>query len=505
MSNPKTIRSAPKPQPEPVSAMPRGRWARKCEMDAYLDRNFPIPTQVVSNEEFYPLPQTPEQRAVEHHLAEMAAGSAKRLGMSRRQFLGSACGVAAAFVAMNTVFGRFFGVEAAELLEPAAVAESKTKYFIFDVQTHHVAANPNMPLRSMLLDFRRFARIWNPELGKSEPGMEDLYLENYIKEVFLDSETDVAVISGITSLTDETNILPPNEMVKTRYLVNQLTGSQRVVSHGLFSPDLGTRNLEVMHRQAEQLKIEAWKGYTGQPLGPGKEGWWLDDEKVAYPALEYSRKMKIKNICVHKGLPLFGFNVEHCSPKDVVKVSRDFPDLNFLVYHSGFKSLAEALPAARDGFKTTSYVPWVSDLCEWRRKNPHMTNAYMELGSTFGQMVITHPLLCAHVLGMIIQAFGADHVLWGTDSIWWGSPQWQIEALRRFEMPEQLMKQFGYAPLTTEVKRQIFGLNAARIYDVDPAAKRKLIPGDYIDRLRQLYRQSGVALPSNTQYGWVPA
>jgi len=211
----------------------------------------------------------------------------------------------------------------------------------------------------------------------------------------------------------------------------------------------------------------------------------------------------VKNICLHKGLPLTGFNVEHCNPKDIVKASKDFPDLNFLLYHSGFKSLEEALPVAEGGFKKTADVPWVSDLCDWRKKNPHMTNVYMELGSTFGQMVITHPLLCGHVLGMIISAFGADHVLWGTDSIWWGSPQWQIEALRRFEMPDQLMKQFGYKPLTREVKAQIFGLNAARIYGVDPKARRNPIPGDYVDRLRKLYKQAASPSPSHTQYGWV--
>ena len=106
---------------------------------------------------------------------------------------------------------------------------------------------------------------------------------------------------------------------------------------------------------------------------------------------------------------------------------------------------------------------------------------------------------------MIIQSFGADHVLGVTDSIWWGSPQWQIEALRRLEMPESLMKQFGYAPLTAEVKAKIFGLNAARLYGVDPRARRNPVPGDYVDRLKQLYQQSGMAAPSNTQYGWVRA
>src|SRR2546426_11786782 len=83
-------------------------------------------------------------------------------------------------------------------------------------------------------------------------------------------------------------------------------------------------------------------------------------------------------------------------------------------------------------------------------------------------MVITSPLLCGHVLGMLVQSFGADHVLWGTDSIWWGSPQWQIEALRRFTMPESLMRRFGYRPLTPDVKAGVLGLHAARGYGLGP-------------------------------------
>jgi hypothetical protein len=124
-----------------------------------------------------------------------------------------------------------------------------------------------------------------------------------------------------------------------------------MVSHGLISPDLGTQNKERMQVQAEKLKIDAWKGYTGHGLGANKDGWWLDDEKVTYPTLEYSRRLKVKNICVHKGLASGLFNEEHCHPKDVVKVSKDFPDLNFLIYPSGFKS--------RDGSACRS--GWISE------------------------------------------------------------------------------------------------------------------------------------------------
>jgi predicted TIM-barrel fold metal-dependent hydrolase len=477
-----------------------GRWIQKLDFDEERGASLPIPTQVVSNEEFYPLPQTKEQKRVEHHLTKLADEQANRLGLTRREFLATSGGMAAAFMAINSVFGNFFDVEASEMLEPSASAEKWPKnQFIFDIQTHHVAAGRRV---QALLGYRRMAERWNAELKGREHKVEDLHLANYIKEVFLDSDTVMAVISGFPSPSDNTNILPPAEMIETRAEINGLARSRRIVSHGLFSPDLGQSNMDYMHRQAEVLKIEAWKGYTGQGLGPSREGWWMDDEKMTYPTYELARKAKIKTICVHKGLPLPGFNVEHCSPRDVPKAAADFRDLNFILYHSGFKSLQDALPAAEDNFKKTSYIPWVSDICEARKKDPRMTNVYMELGSTFGQLVITHPMLCGHVLGMIIDAFGADHVLWGTDSIWWGSPQWQIEAFRRFQMPEELMKRFGYKPLTNQVKDKILGINSARVYGVDVKQKMQAIPGDYMTRLKEKYRTAG-ARPSNTQYGWV--
>lgn len=498
MTNSKTAPATRKPEVH-------DGWVRKHELDDYLDRHLPIPTQVVSNEEFIPPPQTRRQRAVENELLETGARISKSLGVDRRQFFRTASGMAACFTAMNTVFGHFFKVDAAELYDVAAADAMKTDYFIFDVQTHHVAAGHHFIGPADVFDTRRSAGQFNPVLKGKEPKQSDFELENYIKEVFLDSDTAVACLSGIPDSTDAKMVLPPDEMVRTRNIVNELTRSQRMMSHGLFSPDLGTKNLDSMHRQAESLRIDAWKGYTGQGLGANKDGWWMDDEKITYPALEYTRdKLKIKNICLHKGLAIGVFNEAYCHPRDMVKVSRDFPELNFLIYHSGLKTVEDALPAAEDAFRKNPYVPWVSDLCDYRRKNSYMTNVYMELGTSFGTMVVSHPMLAAHVLGMIIQAYGDDHVLWGTDSIWWGSPQWQIEALSRLEMPDLLMKQFGYAPLTTEVKAKIFGLNAARLYGIDPSAKRNPIPGDYVERLRKQYKEVGPA-PSNTQYGWVRA
>jgi hypothetical protein len=478
----------------------KGKWIQKCDVD---DKNLPIPTQIVSNEEFAPPAQTAEQKQVEQRLLEIASDTSKRLGISRRRFLAGSGGMAAAFLAMNSVFGRFFDVDESELFEPLATDEKFPKnQFIFDIHTHHVAAKKiiqNPPL----LRYREAGAAWgNKDLVGKEHKWEDLYLANYIKEMFLDSDTSMAVITGLPAKTDAENVLPPAEMIETRAEINGLAKSRRIIAHGLFSPDLGRQDMESMHRQFEKMKIEAWKGYPGQPLADGSVGWWMDDEKIAYPAYEYSRKIGIKNICVHKGLPLPGWDLEHSSPKDVEKAARDFPDLNFLIYHAGFKGVRDAMEAVQDGFKTKTNVPWVSDLCAMRKRNPKMKNVYMDLGTTFGMTVITEPLLCAFMLGLMIDAFGEDHVLWGTDSIWWGSPQWQIEAFRRLQMPEDLQKRFKFKPLTDTVKAKILGLNSARVYGIDVKAKMNAIPGDYMTKLKEKYRAGG-AQPSNTQYGWI--
>ena len=504
MLNPKTAPTVTRPTAH-------NGWIRKSKLDAWLGRYLPVPTQVVSNEEYMPIPQTPEQKRLEREIFAGAERQARLAGMDRRQFLRTSCGMALAFAAMNTVYGRCFRVNAAELVDPAAAAESKTRFFIFDVQTHHVAMPEQAPHADQaflheLVGLRERARQMNPALKNREPRLEDIYLENYIKEVFLDSETDVVALSALPGASEETDVLTPDVIYKSRSWINELTSSPRVISHGYFSPDLGQQNIEYMHSQLEKIKIEAWKGYTGVPRAKGKDGWRLDDEKLAYPALEFARKKGVRNICLHKGLPLpFPGDPTLWSPMDVPRAAVDFPDLNFLIYHSGFRGVEDVLPAARDSFRKNSYVPYTSDICAWKKKNPQVKNIYMEMGSTFAMMVSSSPMLAAHVMGMIIDAFGADHVLWGTDSIWWGSPQWQIEAFRRLEMPEDLTKRFGWKPLTNEVKRQIFGLNAARVYGVDPQAKRNPLPGDYLEKLRKMYKQSGLSAPSNTQYGWVRA
>jgi uncharacterized protein len=461
----------------------------------------PLPTRLVSNEEFPPVPPTPAQAAVEARILAEAGRLAPRLGLTRRRFLRTSGGIATSLLAMNAVFGRFFDVSAVEAAEPAAFqARSGDPLFIFDVQLHYVGAGYDPAdeevarrgvSKQALLGLRRSARRLNPKLASDRGTLADLSWANMVKEVFLDSETAMGLISTPPGPYPEQAVVPPKEMTHFRDEINRITQSRRMLAHGLITPQLGQRDLDFMDQQAQALNVDAWKGYTGAAPKGVDRGWFVDDEKIAYPMLERARKLGVKRICLHKGLPL-GPVADYNHPRDLIKAATDFPDLDFLAYHSGL------LRVPTDG---TADVPWTSEFCRMK-KAANLKNVYMELGSTFGQLVTTNPTACAHLLGQVIDAFGPDHVLWGTDSIWYGTPQWQIDAFRRFEIPQALVERHGYAPLTRAVKEQIFGLNAARLFAVDVNAKRNEIPNDYLTRMKMAYLDEG-PVPSHRWYGWI--
>ena len=469
-----------------------------------------IPTQIVSNEEFLPIPQTRRQHRVEQVAEGLIERAVTRSGVTRREFLNATSGMAAALLAMNTAFGRFFNIEEIELFETSAFAEQQgAPYFIFDVQTHYVgsgydptdaeANRKGAVSKHALLSLRRSIREsgLNPRLAGDRGTLDDLSWENFIKEVFFDSETAIGLISTPPGPYPQEAVVPPKEMAHIRDEVNRLAGSQRMLAHGLVTPQLGVADLDFMAMQAETLKVEAWKCYTGSCPKGFDRGWRMDDERIAYPMLEQARKLGIKRICVHKGLPL-GPVPDYNHPRDLIRAAKDFPDLNFLVYHSGLRGVT----SIEQIFAKTGEIPWTTEFCRMKEVEPGISNIYMELGSTFAQLVTTYPVICAHLLGRVIRAFGVDHVLWGTDSIWYGTPQWQIEAFRRFQIPEVLIQEHHYQPLTRQVKERIFGLNAAKVFGVDVETIRHEVPRDALGRPRMSYLEEGPE-PSRRVYGWI--
>jgi len=473
----------------------------------------PVPTQIVSNGEFNPLPQTHEQQRVEARIKEMAEQLGPRHGVSRRGFLASAAGMAAAFLAMNEVFGPLFEVTAAEAQQPgvaASRADGLAGQFIFDVQTHFVREDFAW---NGILELGEYAKRWNPVLREDGVTMQRYKLENYLKEIFLDSQTSLALVSSAPADDPANTILSSEQMARTRALVNAVAGTRRLFCHGVIRPGRPGW-LDELDETAERLRPDSWKGYTvGDPLSPSKWPWRMDDERVAYQGYERMMKRGIRIVCVHKGLVPPDYertfpNWQYARVDDVGKAARDWPGLTFVIYHSGLKPFLTSPDESLAEFERTGRIDWVSDLAEVPAKYG-VTNVYAELGTSFASSVVTHPRHCAAMLGILVKGFGADHVLWGTDSVWYGSPQWQIEAFRRIEISDDFRRAHGFAPLGAAdgpVKRAILGENAARLYGLDlrTAFAPEALEQDGIARVRREYEAAGPER-TNLAYGLVRA
>ena len=475
----------------------------------------PVPTQIVSSDEFFPRPQNDAQREVEARVKALGTDLARRHGMSRRAFFASASGMAAAFLAMNQVYGSLFDVTLAEAATPEladARAKALAGQFVFDGHTHFLRDD------TRLLGFVRLRESvrdagWNPRL-KGPQTIADLKYDNYFKEMFLDSDTKVAIISSAPSDVPGDWFLTNEMMAQAREKVNRAAGSRRLLSHAIFTP--GSPGwLDALDR-ALALKPDSFKGYTiGDVLNPDqtRHPWRMDDEKVTYRAYERFEKAGIRNVCVHKGL--FPPSLERDFPRlrpyvdvsDVAKAARDWPGLNFVIYHAGFRyvgagSFAGLAAESWSQIQKTGRCEWVSDLAEIPAKHG-VRNVYADLGQVFACTVVENPNVAAFMLGTLVKGLGSDHVVWGTDALWTGSPQWQIEGLRRLEISAEMQKRYGFAPLGPAegpVKTAILGGNSARLYGYPiPAAGAK---PDRFAELREEYARSRPRR-TNLRYGYV--
>jgi predicted TIM-barrel fold metal-dependent hydrolase len=477
-----------------------------------LGHSSPVPTRVVSNGEHRPPPQTAAQRRVQQRLGELASDRGRRIGLSRRSFLASAAGIAAGLAAMNEVHGALFQVAPSEIDDPDAAAAARAALdhqFIFDAQLHFVH---DAYAFDGLLGLRELAKRWNDRLANEQVSFDKYKFDNFVKEVYLDSQTDIGLLSGAPADNPDDWFLSNRQLAEARAVVNAVAGSRRLLCHAVFTPGRPGW-LDNLERAIEELKPDSWKGYTiGDPLQPSQWPWRLDDEELVYPAYERMRKAGITTVCIHKGLlpsdyaDAFPEQWQYAKVDDVGQAAKDWPDLRFVIYHSGLKPFGSLPESHLQRFEETGRIDWVSDLAEIPEKYG-VDNVYAELGTTFASSAVVHPRHCAALLGTLIQGMGAERVLWGTDSVWYGSPQWQIEAFRRIEIPDDLQQRFGFAPLGAAdgaVRNAILGLNSARLYglSLDTAGRPAGTDDDTFAGLRSDYQDAG-ARPSNTTYGFV--
>jgi predicted TIM-barrel fold metal-dependent hydrolase len=342
-----------------------------------------------------------------------------------------------------------------------------------DCQTHHIEQMGDWrmtnPGQADLLAtyFSQYNQCMEADLTKC------IDAQAYLEHIFLESDTDVAVLSGYPApiCTDGRmdncgNPLDNDAMWRSRDRFNALAHSSRIINHCQVNP---TDNLPLQLAIMERIKNEhnCW-GFKSYPeWGPDGPGWMLDDPKSGIPMIEKAIELNSKIICFHKGIVFPGWDASCSDPKDAGVVAKMYPDVAFVCYHSAIE-----LDATGEGAYNAMNTQGTDRLCRTFEQNDLKgKNLFAELGSCWAQ-VMNAPDKAQHVIGKLLKYAGPDNIVWGSECIWLGSPQPQIEAFRTFQISKEFQDMYGYPEITPETRAKIFGLNAAKIYGIDVAAKR---------------------------------
>jgi predicted TIM-barrel fold metal-dependent hydrolase len=446
-----------------------GRSSRR-KTEPELPIRAPIDFDPPSNGEFCPRPTSPRARRAERLFRELVEEKHRRLGMTRREFAGSACGMAAALHVLNVVGcssrhgvdGAGYDVDAGMMDDAGRARERLTgDEFIFDVQVH--VSQPLAP--------------WT----EKRPPEQAL---DFITQIFVESDTTVACLTGVPSARD-LGEGHADAHAEVQEIIERL-GGPRLLFHGSTDPARGASELDFMADLSERHTLAAFKSY---PL----EGFRLDSEEIGSPYIERARELGVGLLATHRGLSGGGGYDVSGSPVDVVRAAKNHPEMKFLVYHSGWETDDDENHAFDPMDQNPTGVDRFIKALVDNGIGPG-GNVYADLGTTWFNLLLV-PDQAAHVLGKLLKQLGPERVLYGTDSVLNGSPQSQIVALRAFVIPEAMQEAYGYPAFTDEVRAKILGLNAAAVYGVDPNAIRYRIAGDDIEDLRTAYRLDPRSVP----------
>jgi predicted TIM-barrel fold metal-dependent hydrolase len=464
----------------------------------------PIKLGPVSNGEFHPQPHSPVVREAIRRTYRLADDNARRMGISRRRFLSGATGAAATLFMLGACSkeesnsrgeapgGGFDVSEDATRDTATALEELGGDEFIFDVQTHYVNYDADPGIGEWTGAFpgsrcEEGATAGDPKVCFTA--------DAYFREVFVRSDTSMTILSALPS--QQLAGLQPADMAFAIDVATRLGCDGRVLMHGGAYPHQGPIEaaLTAMTDLRDRYDLAAWKIYT---MTPTDAHFYFDDHDPDRPQIgqrfiDHVREIGPPIICTHKGISsIVGSTPELADPSDIGPAAARNPDVSFVVYHSGFEPGGAGVGPYDPDDPAPQGVDRLVRSLETAGVEPN-ANVYAELGGTWW-FVMRDPTAAAHVLGKLLTYVGEDRVVWGTDSIWFGTPQDQIQALRTFQISEELQERHGYPALTDEIKAKIFGVNSSRLYGIEPITGRCDLTPEEVEAVR-------ATLPPAQTYG----
>ena len=431
------------------------------------------------------MPASVADRAIDRLVKREIEATAGRVGMDRRRFVQTAASVAASLAAFelagcsrpsashrpgttaSTGPGGTYTVPPSSDLPACEAALAGHGEFIFDVHTHHVI--PNGPWVRNAPETVDLILGMLPAACSDSPLLDCVDRAAYLHDMFLASDTTMAMLTDVPNSGPSNAPVPFSQALDTQQITADLThgGAPRLLVQNVIAPNVGPlgRTLDEMTAASETRHVSAFKVYTA--WSPSAHGFSLENPAIGLPTVQHAHDLGVNVFVAHKGLPLVNFDPAFNHPDDVVAVSRQFPDMNFVIYHAAWD------PSHVEGpYDPTSAYGVDSLLSALDRHHvPPNDNVWVDVAAMWRQL-LGDPRQAAHALGKLLKRVGKGRVMWGTDAIWFGSPQPQIMAMRAFKITPEFQDTYGYPALTGDVKAAIFGLNAARLFGVDPTSVR---------------------------------
>ena len=304
---------------------------------------------------------------------------------------------------------------------------SRGDEFVFDVQTH-------------LLDFdlsrRSRARTFGSGFPYAECGEDDwrdcFGVDHWLEELFVRSDTTMAVVSAVPILAARESALDRGDGSGAAKRPQRVCGGDgRVFLHGQVNPNVGDARGRVRrHAPARGRASDRGRGRCTRTCRDDR-GWFLDDHdpdgvQCGQAFLDVVREVGPKIVCVHKGL---GDNSPWSSPVDIGAGGRGEPRHPVRRVPLRLRRRAKVRTPRRP--PDTGINRLLASL-ETAGIGPD-ANVYAELGTTWWN-AMRDPTQAAHVARQAAARFGASACCWGTDSIWYGTPQDQIQAFRTFQI-----------------------------------------------------------------------
>jgi uncharacterized protein len=314
------------------------------------------------------------------------------------------------------------------------------RYFIVDGHVHFWDARPENRNRygeGFIACFYDYHRNLSPEEYVWPKEKYDRYSEeDMIHDLFEIGYVDKAIMQP-TYLKD---FFPGGFNTTEQDAAMAAHHPGRFICNGAWDPRDGEPGLKAFEELAKEYDLKGVKLYTAEWHGSSK-GWKLND-KWSYRYLEKCQELGITNIHVHKGPTIWPLDKDAFDVSDVDYVATNFPELNFIVEHVG--------------------LPRIEDFCFMATQEP---NVYAGLAVVIGGLMHARPRFFAKVMGELLFWVGEDKMLWASDYAIW-EPRWQVEGFVDWTSPEDV-EYSDYPRLTTDGKKKILGLNAAKLYGID--------------------------------------